>query len=173
MKGKVFYTSVVLCAVTTFTFVLTRHSSFSMSGAMWMSANNSRSVGMEFSRGRIQLRMGQTVYMNETSALIDRVSGPTGFHLTAGDELPLDSWFSAESLVFADPSMKSTGSFLVFPAPLMIFLLAIPAILRIIKRLRSKKLQQSGEVPCPSCGYDLRASSGRCPECGSPKIEAA
>jgi hypothetical protein len=164
--GKVLFTTALLCLGMIFTSVVTRHSSFSATGVMWMSANSVRSAAMECSRGRIELRLGHTLYLNETSALIDRVSGPTGFHLTLTDQLPLDSWFGAGSLVFADTSMKGSGSFVVFPTPLVFCFLAAPVIIRAIQKLRYRRLQHSGYVPCPACGYDLRASSGRCPECG-------
>lgn len=47
-----------------------------------------------------------------------------------------------------------------------------PMIALLFLRPRWRKEMGADGIPyCPACGYDLRASSGRCPECGLP-IEA-
>jgi hypothetical protein len=43
---------------------------------------------------------------------------------------------------------------------------AIPGIIWLIRKLRRR--QQKGFYACAKCGYDLRASKDRCPECGTP-----
>jgi hypothetical protein len=54
------------------------------------------------------------------------------------------------------------GGLIAFPHWLACLLLAAPAMLALRKR---------STVPthiCPTCGYDLRATRDRCPECGTP-----
>ena len=50
-------------------------------------------------------------------------------------------------------------------------LAATPAILATgAKALRKRRL---GSLTCARCGYDLRATPGRCPECGAVAMERA
>jgi hypothetical protein len=52
---------------------------------------------------------------------------------------------------------------------LLVLTLAIPMVLTfagIARRARRRARRLHNR--CPSCGYDLRASTGRCPECGMP-----
>ncbi|MDB5322627.1 MAG: hypothetical protein JWN40_4258 [Phycisphaerales bacterium] len=35
-----------------------------------------------------------------------------------------------------------------------------------VRRRRARRGQLGAAVPCPACGYDCRATPGRCPECG-------
>jgi len=45
----------------------------------------------------------------------------------------------------------------------------LPACLLLRRELRDRTLAKSRRSSlCPTCGYDLRASKDRCPECGSP-----
>ena len=53
---------------------------------------------------------------------------------------------------------------LSFPAWLPAFLTAILPIRWLATPIRQRRLRKRGF--CPSCGYDLRASTDRCPECG-------
>lgn len=70
----------------------------------------------------------------------------------------------------------SPGSFLarsyaaVVPYPLLAaatVMLPLAAVIRWARRRRKLLRERTGL--CSRCGYDLRASAGRCPECGQPR----
>lgn len=61
------------------------------------------------------------------------------------------------------PSLVSQSSLLVVPYWFLCLLLA--ALAGIAFRLRRRP---AAPGHCPTCGYDLRASADRCPECGTP-----
>lgn len=66
---------------------------------------------------------------------------------------------------------RMTVRYHIFALPLAVpaLLAAIPFAWGILRRGHNKRLRQFRLVNnlCPQCAYDLRASSGRCPECGS------
>lgn len=53
---------------------------------------------------------------------------------------------------------------------LELFLAGIPAVCIALRQRDSKRLERYRKGLCVSCGYDLRASASRCPECGK-KVE--
>jgi len=58
---------------------------------------------------------------------------------------------------------------LVLPElPIALLALLVSALpwFRVLISQRFRRAREVGRRPCPSCGYDLRASPGRCPECG-------
>jgi hypothetical protein len=61
---------------------------------------------------------------------------------------------------------------LVVPYWALSSLFLVPPILRVLSLLRHRGKRSAGR--CPACGYDLRATPTRCPECGAvPSATAA
>jgi predicted RNA-binding Zn-ribbon protein involved in translation (DUF1610 family) len=56
------------------------------------------------------------------------------------------------------------GTFAVAYWLLLLPTLVLPAV--VIVRHRRRRLRERNNL-CPKCGYDLRASPERCPECGT------
>jgi hypothetical protein len=90
---------------------------------------------------------------------------------SSGRKIPWHG-FAYERNTYAHKSVLGTSTRISFPYWSLFFavsagpwLLLSPAILRSHRRRRRGL--------CPSCGYDLRATPGRCPECGRAPAPAA
>jgi len=57
------------------------------------------------------------------------------------------------------------GGYVAFPQLLILMAFGILPFLRLISLLRQKRNRMHGR--CLACGYDLRATPDRCPECGT------
>ncbi|MDB5323725.1 MAG: hypothetical protein JWN40_5356 [Phycisphaerales bacterium] len=77
------------------------------------------------------------------------------------DRLGFQSYHSGLSTSFSD----SHHDVDTMPAWLPVALFAIPPALFVRRRIRARRRAQTGH--CRRCGYDLRATPDRCPECGT------
>ena len=72
---------------------------------------------------------------------------------------------NAESILDAVMHWRSDGLMLLPFCGLLIFPLGMSGLVLWVK---SREESESSGAFCRVCGYDLRASKERCPECGTP-----
>jgi len=137
--------------------------------ARWVSPSGTRVVGL--SQGCL------TVAIGYTSARFNHCPGSRS---AMGRELTtcFREWLSLSICRSREPGVRwlpglhkalsrsgtLTSRTLQIPLYLLLVPLAIPEAYRTGVRIRRRARRKRGQ--CSACGYDLRGSAGRCPECG-------
>lgn len=117
----------------------------------------------------VYLRRGKLFFWRSWGMLNKSVSGYDSSPASA-DELPYSRpWWCmgfGRFEIVGSPYPDNPPRFVLFRIPFyVIFLGSViwPCILMIRRR---RFVGAEGAVPCQNCGYDLRATPERCPECG-------
>jgi hypothetical protein len=82
------------------------------------------------------------------------------------------AWHSTARFTFEDPTMPSPGVYILGSYPWLGWLsvgLFVTAMVMLIIRIDFPHLlsERTNSGHCATCGYDLRATPERCPECGT------
>lgn len=130
--------------------------SYKLTDAAWY-ANERHTFGVNSESGRVLFVRGKGPFH------------PLGFDAYSGrHQAPL--WHGIKHLVVFRAFHSGNDSVAVqVPHWFLAALGAVPTFLWFRRRRRDK----IAAGLCPRCGYDLRASPGRCPECGAPPTTLA
>lgn len=123
-----------------------------------------RGGNLSSSRGEIGLEWW--LRQNETSRTV--MGRRWGFESWPDPE-PTRSWhhFAFNAAQFG-LDRKTYAHFVSLPHALLVILFAMPGALWFIRFQRRRRIEaRIEEMRCAVCGYDLRASLARCPECGA------
>ena len=67
-----------------------------------------------------------------------------------------------------DMFLPSAATLLEFAGMMTLYLTLLVAPVALNQHERRRKLKRIAHGQCQHCGYDVRFSPGRCPECGTP-----
>jgi hypothetical protein len=112
--------------------------------------------------GRREWHHGEDIFAAANTIFL--VDFGRSFPSQEGDSLAPD-WRRLGFRAFRFSELGTAGYVVVVPDWLPIALAAIAPALWTHRRLRRRRYRLAGS--CLQCGYDLRATPGRCPECGA------
>ena len=137
---------------------------------LWIASSGSdRGYGFESALGILTLQRlvlshpigpNQSIHESESITSIKRASNR--------DWMDQESWhgFAWQNIGFAKPSAKLYGTWYELSFPYW-FLLLATSVLPCVTVYHKKQSCNMKQDVCIVCGYDLRATPDRCPECGT------
>ena len=98
----------------------------------------------------------------------DFTEAPRGWGSPSGQWLGFryvstDTWYPKAQLQWGYPTARSRAIFI--PHWAVVALTALLPAMAVVRLVRNRN--RRGKKICGKCGYDLRATPGRCPECGT------
>jgi hypothetical protein len=94
-------------------------------------------------------------------------SSPTARDFFASRTSGFTKWFLGFAVILDhEPAAGFSVKWVSFPHWFLALLLAILPVTRLVAFMRRRRRYAEGH--CVHCGYDLRATPQRCPECGTP-----
>jgi hypothetical protein len=167
--------SLLLCAATCVLWVRSYSGTDYLSRSQLLSSNpaevTTRRHGVAWTHGEVRVSAGTSTYL--PAGPPDPAAywgwgrlgpGHMGWDATPvasdWDRIGFHRYQTGWSASFADDQEGGVA----VPAWLPVLALALPSLAWGVRRVRRRRRLDTGL--CPACGYDLRATPDRCPECG-------
>jgi hypothetical protein len=174
--------SLLLCVATCVLWARSYTGTDYLSRSQLVSSNppevTTRQHGVAWTRGDVRVSAGTSTYFSYSSTGPATPPDPAahwgwgrlGPGHTGSDAVPVASgWdrigFHRYETGWSASFVDEQEAGVAVPAWLPVVAFALPPLAWVVPRVRRRQRLRTGL--CPACGYDLRASPDRCPECGA------